>query len=214
MRKHTVLMIPVLLAFATWCPAQQYELGALGGYGTAFGLSAKSAAGASADTGIRGGIALGVFFSDSLYGRLGGEFHYLYRAGRFRVESGGEKAELAGRSHLFHYDFVYHTTPPGERIRPFASAGIGGRVYQATGIERAFQPLQQFVVVTKTSDGKVLLTIGGGVKYLRSNGMILRFEVRDYFTPAPTGILFPPPGAKVGGWLHDVVPQVGIAYTF
>ena len=214
MRKLTVLMIPVLLAFATWCPAQQYELGALGGYGTSFGLSAKSAGGASADTGIRGGIALGVFFSDSLYGRIGGEFQYLYRAGRLRVQSGGESASFSGRSHLFHYDFVFHTKPPGERIRPFVAAGIGGRVYQGTGVERAFQPLSQFVVLTKAYDGKVLLTIGGGVKYLRSNGMSLRFEVRDYFTPAPTGVLFPPPGASIRGWLHDIVPQVGIAYTF
>ena len=96
----------------------------------------------------------------------------------------------------------------------FAAAGIGARLYQGTGVERAFQPLSQFVLLTKTSDAKVLFTVGGGVKWFRSNGMSVRFEVRDYFTPAPTGVLFPPPGAKVGGWLHDIVPQVGIAYTF
>lgn len=214
MRKHTVLMIPVLLGFATWCPAQQYELGAVGGYGTAFGLSAKSAAGASADTGIRSGIALGVFFSDNLYGRIGGEFRYLYRTSALRVESGGERASFSGRSHLFHYDFVYHTEPPGERVRPFVAAGIGARLYQGTGLERAFQPLSQFVLLTKTSQAKVLLTVGGGVKWTRSNGMSLRLEVRDYFTPAPREVLFPPPGASVRGWLHDIVPQVGIAYTF
>src|SRR3990172_1385397 len=182
MRKHTVWMIPVLMAFATLCPAQQYELGALGGYGTALGLTAKSAAGASADTGIRGGVALGVFFSDSLYKYIGGEFQYLYRAGLLRVESGGESASLPGRSHLFHYDFVFHSRPPGERIRPFVAAGGGGRVYQGTGVERAFQALRQFVLLTKTSDAKALLTIGGGVKWARSNGMSVRLEVRDYFT--------------------------------
>jgi len=158
MRKHNFLIIPVLFVLVSLCEAQQYELGAVGGFGTAFGLSAKSASGESADTGVGSGVALGVFFGDNLYGRFGGEFRYLYRSGALRVESGGEKATFSGRSHLFQYDLVVHSKPPGERIRPFAAVGIGARLYQGTGIERAFQPLSQFVLLTKTSEARVLLS--------------------------------------------------------
>jgi len=214
MRKHNFLMIPVLFVFVSLCEAQQYELGAVGGFGTAFGLSAKSASGESAGTGIRSGIAVGVFFSDELYDRIGGEVRYLYRSGALRVESGGERATFSARSHLFHYDVVVHSKPPGERVRPFAAVGIGARLYQGTGVERAFQPLSQFVLLTKTSEARVLLSIGGGVKWNRGNGMSLRLEVRDYITPAPQEVLFPSPGGSVRGWLHDIIPQVGIAYTF
>ncbi len=214
MRLFNYLMLSVLFGFVSLCQAQQYEFGALGGFGAASGLSAKSASGASADTGISSGIALGVFFGDNLYGRIGGELRYLYRASALQVESGGEKATLSGRSHIFHYDIVVHTKPPGEGVRPFVAVGIGVRHYQGTGVERAFQPLSEFVLLTQTSETRPLLSIGGGVKWTRENGMSLRFEVRDYVTPAPKEVLFPAPGGTVNGWLHDIIPQVGIAYTF
>ncbi len=214
MRLFNYLVISLLFGFVSLCQAQQYEIGVLGGYGNAFGLSAKSPSGASADTGIRSGIALGVFFGDDLYGRIGGEIRYLYRASALQVESGGEKGAISGRSHIFHYDVVVHTKPPGEEVRPFVAVGIGVRHYQGTGVERAFQPLSEFVLLTLTSETQPLISIGGGVKWTRENGMSLRFEVRDYVTPAPKEVLFPAPGGTVNGWLHDIIPQVGIAYTF
>ena len=41
----------------------------------------------------------------------------------------------------------------------------------------------------------------------------LRFELHDYATPFPKQVVAPNQGAKVGGWLMDFVPSVGISYT-
>jgi hypothetical protein len=204
----------MFFALAPACLAQEFEIGAMGGYGAAFGLSAESAGGGSADTGVKHGAALGIFAGDDMYERVSGEVRYLYRFGDLRVESGGEEATLSGRSHIFNYDFLFHTRPRGERTRPFVAVGAGARLTQGTGVERAFQPLSEFVLLTKRSDATFIISLGGGVKYNYRENVNLRFEVRDYMGPAPLGVLAPAPGASVDGWLHDIVPLVGIAVSF
>jgi hypothetical protein len=42
----------------------------------------------------------------------------------------------------------------------------------------------------------------------------LRTEFRDYVTPFPKKVITPATGAKVSGWLHDIVPMVGIGFSF
>ena len=37
-------------------------------------------------------------------------------------------------------------------------------------------------------------------------------EIRDYFTPFPKELITPAPGAKIGSFLHDIVPMVAIGY--
>ena len=41
-----------------------------------------------------------------------------------------------------------------------------------------------------------------------------RVEVHDFLTPFPKQVIAPNQGAKVGGWLQDFVPMVGISYLF
>ena len=81
-------------------------------------------------------------------------------------------------------------------------------------MERAFQPLSQFVLLTKKTEILPLFAVGGGVKVALRDHLNIRFEVRDYLTPSPEKVLVPAPGASIKGLLHDIVPLVGISYTF
>ncbi len=199
------------LARGGW--AQRLELGGLGGYGIQAGLTAKTAS-AEAETGFRSGGAWGIVGTDNMYSHISGELRYLYRWSDLRVESGGQKASFAGRSHIINYDFQFHTQPREARVRPFVAVGAGIKFFQGTGVERAFQPLSQFVLLTKKDQTVALISVGGGVKWAYGNRLSLRFEVRNYITPLPTEVLVPAPGASVSGWLHDILPLVGLSYRF
>lgn len=192
---------------------QQYELGGLGGFGVPKGLTAE-AGGASADTGFQSGGAWGVVGTDNMYSRISGEFRYLFRWSKLRVASGGQEATFGGRSHIVHYDFLFHTKLRENKTRPFIAVGAGIKVFAGTGVERAFQPLSQFVLLTKKREMQPLISVGGGVKWHFRNHLSVRVEVRDYVTPPPKEVLVPAPGARITGWLHDIVPLVGLSYTF
>jgi len=70
------------------------------------------------------------------------------------------------------------------------------------------------VVLTRTTQPEALISVGGGVKVSISRRVLLRFDFRDYATPVPDNLLAAPPGAKVSGWVHDLVGVVGISATF
>ena len=119
-----------------------------------------------------------------------------------------------GRSHIIHYDFLFHTKPREAKMRPFIAVGAGIKVFQGIGVERAFQPLSQFVLLTKEDQTLGLISVGGGVKWAYGNHLSVRVEVRDYITPAPKEVLVPSPGASISGWLHDILPLAGLSYRF
>lgn len=145
---------------------------------------------------------------------LGGEIRYLYGQSRLKVTSGGTKAGFSGRSHAIHYSLLVHTRPAGSKTRPFLAVGAGVRGYQGTGTEVLYQPLQEYALLTRTTEWKGLLVFGGGFKFALSPRFQLRAEVYDYLTPFPEKVIAPAPGATVGGWVHTVVPGVGLAFTF
>lgn len=213
MRRMTILGLLMMLSFIPPCLAQQYELGGLGGYGWQGGLSAKTDT-ASATTGFRPGAAIGIVFGDNLYSQIGGEVRYLFRWSDLKVESGGQKASFNGESHIIHYDFLFHTRPTDAPTRPFFAVGLGAKIFKGTGNERAFQPLTEFVLLTKATDILPVISLGGGVKWNWREHVGIRVEVRDYWSPSPQKVLVPHPAARIAGWLHDIVPMVGIAYRF
>lgn len=213
MRLMAIGFLGLLLGLAPNCLAQQWELGGIGGLGIQKGLTAKAGTGA-AETGFESGGAWGAFAGQNLYDRLGGEIRYLFRWSDLRVASGGQKATFAGNSHIVHYDLLYHTAAREKTVRPFVAVGGGIKVFQGTGIERAFQPLRQFVLLTKKREVLPTLAVGAGVKWKVRGYLSFRVEVRDFVTPPPQKVLVPAPGARITGWLHDIVPLVGLGFTF
>jgi hypothetical protein len=192
--------------------AQEWEVGGMVGYGYSLDLTAKNSTG-SADTGFKPDYAWGAFAGNNMHRRFGGEIRYVFRKSDLKVDAGGEEATMRGHSHTILYDLLFHAADRDERVRPFLAAGGGARVFRGTGVERAFQPGNQFVLLTRTREILPVLSIGGGVKVRLSDKFMFRAEVRDYLTPLPQKLLAPAPGAQISGWLHDFVPTIGIAYT-
>ncbi len=209
---HILLTVLLLLA-ASAAMAQEWELGVSGGYGVPLNPTVTNAAG-EGKAGFKHGLTAGVVAGNDLYERVSGEMHYLYRVGDLKVKGGGQEALFSGESHLIHYDLLYHTKDRGERIRPFVAGGFGIRVYRGTGAEHAYQPASSFAILTRTQETKPLISAGGGVKVALTDSIHLRIEARDYITPFPKSVVMPAIGAKISGWMHDIVPTAGISVKF
>jgi hypothetical protein len=76
-----------------------------------------------------------------------------------------------------------------------------------------YQPLSNFALLTAQQDLAPLVSAGAGVKFQISSHVQLRLDVHDYLTPFPKNVITPNVGSKVGGWLQDFVPMIGISYT-
>jgi hypothetical protein len=200
-------------AVAGACVAQEFELGGAAGYG--FNISRSvSRDGSTADAGFRRGLSFSAFGGHDMHRLLGGELRYTRRDNDLFVSSGGTRATLSGEAHMVHYDALVHAASARSRIRPFLAFGGGIKIFKGTGTEREFQPLEQFAVLTRTSELTPMVSVGGGVKFRVTRHAILRFDVRDYMTPFPSQVVLPAPGTSIGGWLHDVTPMIGISAHF
>lgn len=193
--------------------AQTWEAGGVGGGGFSPQLTVSNAAG-RASTGFTNTPAFGGVLGQNLYHSIGGEIRYTFQPTDLQISAGGSGAKFQGLAHAIHYDLLVHTRPPGSPVRPFLSAGAGVRVFRGTGRESAYQPLQEFALLTKTQEWKPLISIGAGAKISLSRRLLLRFECRDYITPFPKEVIAPAIGAKLSGWLHDIVPLAGVSILF
>ncbi len=185
--------------------AQEWEIGAIGGYGFAPDLTVKGPAG-TANTGFNNGFAIGV------YG--GNEARYLYRQSDLKLSSGGTSVNFGGSSQLVTADFLVHFRPRESKIRPFILFGGGVNVLHGTGAESASQPLARFAALTHTSETLGVGEAGAGVKYYLSRSVGLRFEVRDYISPAPSKVIAVFPGASISGIVNDIVATASVSYRW
>jgi len=203
----------VILALASASSVlAQWELGGFGGFGLSNNLTASGIVG-SATTGLRNGAAWGLVGGHS--GRyLGGEIRYTSREGDLKLKQGGTDVTFQSRSNTVHYDMLLHVKDQRSPVRPFIAFGGGVRRYDGNGRESAVQPLSSFVLLTSTQQTTPLVSLGGGVKAMLGNHVIVRAEARDLMTPTPKNLLTPAPGASLSGWIHDVVPMIGISFTF
>ncbi|MEZ5354125.1 MAG: hypothetical protein R2762_15925 [Bryobacteraceae bacterium] len=206
--KYAFCAIALLAATAH---GQQWEVGALGG-GAFYLNNSVTGAGASGTAGFRPGLSAGGWLGHTNGGRYGGEVRYLFQLNSLKVASGGETHTFGGQSHMMHYDFLIHMKTAEDSVRPFFAIGGGLKGYRGTGVERAFQPLSNLAILTKTSEWKPMLSLGAGLKWQLNAKMLLRVEVRDFVTPFPKSVILPSPGAKISGIVHDITPLVGISY--
>jgi hypothetical protein len=213
MKLARMLAVCAAVAVAPAAMAQKWEFG--GGVGGGFYTSQDvTAPGGSAAAKIQSNIAGSVWLGNNGHGRIGGELRYDYQRGDLQLTSGGTQATFGAQTHAVHYDFLWHATPTGSKIRPFVAAGAGIKVYQGTGTEAVFQPLSSFALLTKDQDLTGLISVGGGVKVQVAPHIQFRLDVHDYITRFPNKVITPNQNAKVGGWIQDIVPMASIVFTF
>jgi hypothetical protein len=211
--RFSTLFVCAFLAAVPSAWGQKWEFG--GGVGGGFYTSNDvTSSGTSAAAKIETNLAGSAWVANNGHGHLGGELRYDYQNGALELNQGSTHASFAGVSHAIHYDFVYHFTDGESRIRPFVSAGGGIKVYRGTGTEAAYQPLSNFALLTKDQDLTGLLSVGAGIKLNLAPHIQLRLDVHDYITPFPKQIIAPAANAKVSGWMQDIVPMAGLAFTY
>ncbi len=202
-----------LMAWVPSAMAQKWEFG--GGIGGSFYLSRDVTNGSNAASAkLKTDVASSVWLGNNSSGKWGGEVRYDYQRGDYSLERGSTSARFGGETHAIHYDILWHATPRGSKVRPFLAAGAGIKVYRGTGQELVTQPLSQYALLTKGNELKALLSLGAGVKWQISPSFQFRVEVHDYITPFPKEIIAPNVGSNVSGIMQNIVPLVGIAYTF
>jgi hypothetical protein len=193
--------------------AQNWEVGASGGYGISRDLNVSGQT-ITGNTGLKPGYAFGALLGNDVTKRIGGEIRYTYRKDDLKVSSGSVEATARGESHALHYDVLIHATERGSPVRPYLAVGAGARLFRGTGAETAFQPLSNLVVLTHTTQTVPLVSAGAGVKFAISPRVMFRLDARDYATPSPDLLLASPVSGRVHGWIHDVVFLVGISTSF
>jgi len=193
--------------------AQNWYLGASGGYGFAPKLTINGVS-PEAKAGLENGGVLGAYFGEDSHDYWSGEIHYLHRWDSFSLSSGGTTVKFAGHSDLLHADFLRHFAPRGSKVRPFVAAGGGVRFLDGTGTESSTQPLGNYAALTATRESLPVIDAAVGVRVKYQNRVELRFEVRDYISPAPSQVIAVAPGASLSGWFNDIVASASIGYSF
>jgi hypothetical protein len=206
-------IIVALACAALGCSAQQWELGAAGGYGIYRNGSIYAPAG-KATAGIRNRFVISAAIGEDLYQHLSGEFRYTYHDGDPFMQVGGVRTNLQGQSHAFHYDLLFQARPREARIRPFVAAGLGAKWFRVTGPDNPSQPLHSIGLLTATNDIKPLVSAGGGIQVTIRPHVRLRLDFRDYITPFPKKIIEPAPFGTARGILHQFTPLAGISFGF
>lgn len=202
-----------LFAGASYAQTQTWYVGAGGGFGFAPKLTVNGLT-PDAKAGFDNGGALGAFFGEDSSKYWSGEVHYLHRWDALSLSSAGTSVHFAGHSDILHADFLRSFTPRGSKIRPFVAFGGGVRFVDGTGTESSDQPLGNYAALTATRETLPVLDAAFGVRAKLNKSVELRFEVRDYMSPAPSKVIAPAPGASLGGWFNDIVASASIAYSF
>ena len=192
---------------------QKWEVGVAGG-GSMYRDKTVTNGTGTASAGFEQGFAISGLLGNNMYNHAGGELRYTFEKNDMRLSNGTAKATFASRAQSIHYDFLIYFAERRAKVRPFVAIGGGVKFYEGIGDEVVFQPLSNFALLTKTRDMQGLLSFGGGVKFAVSKHVNFRVEFRDYMTRFPKKIIAASGNSKVDGWMHNIMPMVGLTFLF
>ena len=211
MRIHLFTAAAILAALPTF--GQKFEFGVAGG-GSFYNSREITNSRGNANAGFDNGWAASVNIGNNMYSHVGGELRYTYLNNQAKLDAGSATAKFDAASHALHYDLLFHATDVNSNVRPYVAVGGGVKWFTGTGTETAVQPLSNIALLTKTTEVKGLLSVGGGVKFRLTNRILLRLDVHDYLTPFPTKVITPSPGSSSpGGLFNNIVATAGITLT-
>jgi Outer membrane protein beta-barrel domain len=203
-----------LLALTPAAFGQKWEVGGGGGGGFYSSQSISNSVAGNAEAKIATGPAFSAWVSSAGSKHWAGELRYDFQMGNLQLSSGASQANFGSATHTIQYHAQYHFRTQEDNIRPFVAFGGGMKLFQGTGTEVAAQPLNQIALLTRTNDVRPVISGGFGVKARLSQRWSFRAGVYDNLTPFPSKVITPNSGSKVGGWLQDIVPIVGVSYLF
>jgi len=190
-----------------------FEIGAAGGFGFYQDATITNASG-TARAGFGPRFVLSAVAGWDWSRQFALEGRYTYQDGDLALRSQSVEANLDGDAQSAMAEFVFSGQPRTSRFRFFGAVGVGVKLYQAGPLSTGTQPLIDFATLQKANQVEPLITFGAGIKYKLSERWLVRVEFRDYTTPFPARVITPAPGARLHGWMDDIVPTLGISRTF
>jgi hypothetical protein len=211
----------VTLTIACSCQGigQEWEIGALGGFGwnrnSTISNSTIANPPTSGEIGFPSRGTFGVTAAENPYHYWGGEIRWLYQWGGPQIESNGVKTSISGYSNLVTYDFVVYPVRSESGFRPYLAGGAGVKAYTGTGFRwDGQQPVARLAFLRTVTEAEPAISVGGGLKYRFARHALLRLDFRAYFTPTPDNVIRPIGFSQIRGWLFEFVPTVGISSVF
>jgi hypothetical protein len=193
--------------------AQQWELGAAGGYGMYANPSITTPSG-SVQAGYAAKGVMGVVFGQNMYEHIGGEIRWLYQFGGPQLSWQDTKTSSTGYTNLVTYDLLFHTTNREAALRPYVAAGAGIKVYTASELRYVGQSPATPVLLLRANQVEPAISAGVGLKYQATRHALIRLDFRTYFTPLPDQIFRPVGISRIHGWVYNFVPLGGISLVF
>jgi len=213
MRFAAQALLVLIITRPTLSMAGDLEIGGAGGFGFYHDASITNTNG-SAKAGFGPRFVLSAVAGWNWSRLLAVEGRYTFQDGDAALRSQGLEANLDGDAQSAMAELLFSPQPKSSRFRFFGAVGFGVKVYQTTHPSPGPQPLTDFAMLQKANQAEPLITYGAGIRYAFSKHWLIRVEFRDYTTPFPTRVITPAPGARLSGWLHDIVPTLGISRTF
>lgn len=195
------------------CLAQEWELGAAGGYGFYVNPTITGYSG-SVEPGFAPKGVIGVAFGQNMYEHVGGEIRWLYQYGGPQLKSDGTVISSTGHTNLVTYDVLFHTSGREANLRPYFAAGAGIKVYTGSELRLLGPPLAGPALLLRATQVEPAISAGAGLKYRVSHRVLVRLDFRTYFSPLPDEIFRPVGQARVRGWVYNFVPLGGISLIF
>ena len=193
--------------------AQEWELGAAGGYGAYVNPSIVTSSG-SIEPGFAPKGVIGVVFGQNMYEHIGGEVRYLFQWGGPQLQSQGVHASAMGHTNLITYDVLFHTSNREANLRPYFAAGAGIKVFTGSQLRAVGQPLVSGALLVPATQVEPVISAGAGLKYKVHKHVIIRLDFRTYFSPLPDEIFRPTGDSRIRGWVYNFVPLAGISSVF
>jgi len=184
------------------------------GYGAYRNGTILAGAAGTATAGVRNRFAVSATVGEDLYDHLSGEFRYTYQDGDPFISAGGIETRIQGQSHAFQYDAMVHFRTRDKKIRPYAVAGAGAKLYITRSPGLQSQPLAAIGTLTTRDDPKFLAVFGFGAKMKLHEHVALRVDFLDYLTPFPKTAIKPAPFATARGIFQQFSPMAGVSYVF
>jgi hypothetical protein len=194
------------------CLAQEWELGAAGGYGFYVNPTINSPAG-SLQPGFAPKGVIGVVFGQNMYEHVGGEVRWLYQYGGPELKNSTVGLSAAGYSNTVTYDLLFHMANREANLRPFVAAGAGIKVFTGSELRCVGAP-GGGAALLRATQVEPAISAGAGLKYRLTHRVLLRLDFRTYFSPSPDEIFRPAGAARLHGWIYNFVPLGGISAVF
>lgn len=208
-------MLLALIASSA-CYAQKWEASAFGGYlrtkkNNLGSLNTDQTTSNDNDTNFKGiGYSYGVRLTRNTRGYYGSELGYMRTRVNVRANypidvTGNTNLETGPANvDLLFYDFLAYMMPAGEKYRPYLAFGLNGTRFSVPRV-----PFWD--VGSSLGFG---FNYGAGMKIRIKPHVLLRADLRQYFTSKPYGNLTVTGTGNIGGHVNILEGSVGIGFAF